>query len=729
MTELKIQNLSFSYHSKKVLDKVSLTVDTPGLTCLLGPNGVGKTTLAKCIDGLLKYESGSITLDEKEISSMSQADIARKIAFIPNNSFSTFSITVSEVVMMGRFPISGWSPNDEDVDAVEEAIKLMNLEEFADRDIRELSAGQRQRVMIARGIVQEPEILILDEPTSNLDVKYQMEVMSFLHDLARAKNISVIAVCHDLNVTAAYADRICLMSEGHIIADGTPDQVLTVPNIHEAYKVDAQIHNVNGNIHIAMVPPKINKPISVRKSKFNSTTGITILKKNDRRFATLFIVVLILLGSVLVVANLPDRSESLLGHTVSGSEVPSENSRLWVYGNANEDDRIDNDDVIYLQNVIGGTERPTPLCDANLDGKINNADVTYLKRIIAAQENGTDTVQVYYIDDYRQNQKISWPVRTVAIGYCTGAYMALITGVSHKVVGVDTTISGTGWADLSEYYKKAEVYGAVELGESSYEKLISLHADVYVPGYFNSTIDPITRDRLSPFGIDTVVLTTADQTNVRNDYIDRSTTMFGYLLQGDMERTYRYLEWHDTNLELIGKAAADITERQYIIENHMNSAQTISEAGTYTICGKDQTNNLHIQTAGAIDAATISKYLTANYAYLNEESIREVIRECSSLGKVWFVYNAQDGYRQSVHLSNFADEKYHFNDPNVNFLGIAREAGSTGMYVVEIAFYMNALYPGSGPSYQTLFNEFVSQFLSDGTGTSTAGIEHFFREY
>ncbi len=729
MTELKIKNLSFSYHSKKVLDSISLTVGEPGLTCLLGPNGVGKTTLAKCIDGLLKYTSGSILLDGKEVSSMSQADIARKVAFIPNNSFSTFSITVSEVVMMGRFPISGWSPNDEDVDAVEEAIRLMNLEEFADRDIRELSAGQRQRVMIARGIVQEPEILILDEPTSNLDVKYQMEVMSFLHDLARAKNISVIAVCHDLNVTAAYADSICLMSEGHIIADGTPDRVLTVPNISEAYGVDAQIDNVGGSIHIAMVPPKTNKQISVRKGKFDTAAGITAVKRNDRRFAALFIAVMILLGSVLVVANLPDGSESLLGHTVSGSEVPSENSRLWVYGNANEDDRIDSDDVTYLQNVLGGTERPTPLCDANLDGRIDSSDISYLKRIIAAQENGTDVLDVYYIDDYRQNQKISWPVRTVAIGYCTGAYMALITGISGKVVGVDTTISETGWADLSEYYRKPEVYGTVELGESSYEKLISLHADAYVPGYFNSTIDPVTRERLSPFGIDTVVLTTADQTNVRNDYIDRSTTMFGYLLQGDLERTYRYLEWHDSNLELIGKAAAEIAERQYVIENHMNSAQTISEAGTYTICGKDQTNNLHIETAGAVDAATVSKYLTANYANLNEESIREVIRECSSLGRVWFVYNAQDGYRQSVLLSNFADGKYHFDNPDVGFLGIAREAGSTGMYVVETAFYMNALYPGSGPDYQTLFDEFVSQFLSDGTGTSSAGIEHFFRIY
>lgn len=729
MTELKIQNLSFSYRSKKVLDSVSLTVGEPGLTCLLGPNGVGKTTLAKCIDGLLKYETGSILLDGEEVSSISQADIARKIAFIPNNSFSTFSITVSEVVMMGRFPISGWSPNEEDVDAVEEAIGLMNLEEFADRDIRELSAGQRQRVMIARGIVQEPEILILDEPTSNLDVKYQMEVMSFLHDLALAKNISVIAVCHDLNVTAAYADRICLMSEGHIIADGTPDRVLTVPNIRQAYGVDAQINNVGSSIHIAMVPPKTNKPISVRECKFDAAAGITAVKRNDRRFAALFVAVLILLGSVLVVANLPDGSESLLGHTVSGSEVPSENSRLWVYGNANEDDRIDNDDVVYLQNVVGGTERPTPLCDANLDGRIDSSDISYLKRIIAAQENGTDVLDVYYIDDYRQNQKISWPVGTVAIGYCTGAYMALITGISGKVVGVDTTISETGWADLSEYYKKAEVYGTVELGESSYEKLISLHADAYVPGYFNSTIDPVTRERLSPFGIDTVVLTTADQTNVRNDYIDRSTTMFGYLLQGDLERTYRYLEWHDSNLELIGKVVAEIAERQYVIENHMNSAQTISEAGTYTICGKDQTNNLHIETAGAVDAATVSKYLTANYAYLNEESIREVIRECSSLGRVWFVYNSQDGYRQSVLLSNFADEKYHFDNPDVGFLGIAREAGSTGMYVVETAFYMNALYPGSGPDYQTLFNEFVSQFLSDGTGTSSAGIEHFFRIY
>ena len=731
MTELKIKDVSFSYRSKTVLDKISLTIDEPGLTCLLGPNGVGKTTLAKCIDGLLKYRSGSITLDGIEISSMTQAEIARKIAFIPNSSFSTFAITVSEAVMMGRFPVSGWNPNNEDIDAVEEAISLMNLEEFADRDIRELSAGQRQRVMIARGIVQEPEILILDEPTSNLDVKYQMEVMSFLHNLARAKNITVIAVCHDLNVTAAYADRICLMSQGRILADGSPNCVLTIENIREAYHVDAQIHNVNGNIHIAMVPPKISKPISVRKNPYRSADGIDALKRNDKRFAAIFIIVTILLGSILIAINLSDSSDSsLLGHTVSGSEVPSESSRLWVYGNANEDDRLDSDDVTYLQGVLGGTEKPTPLCDANLDGKVNSDDVSYLKRILAAQENGTDVINVYYIDDYRQNQKVTWPVKTVAIGYCTGAYMALITGVSSKVVAVDSTIRTTGWNDLSTYFSSAELYGTVEVGESAYEKLIALNVDVYVPGYFNSTIDPVTRERLNPFGIDTMVLTTADQTNVRNDYIDRTTTMFGYLLQGDMSRVYSYLNWHDSVLNDIEDTAASITDIQAVIEAHLSSDQTISEAGTYQTCGKGQTNNLHIEVAGGSAAGMVSKYLTANYASLNEETTREVMRECAVNGQIWYVYNAQDGYRQSVELSKLADDKYKFSDApaTVNYLGIAREAGSTGMYVVEIAFYQNVLY-GTGPDYQTLFSEFVNTFLSDGTGTATAGIEHFFMVY
>ena len=733
MTELKIQDLSFSYRNKTVLDKISLTVDEPGLTCLLGPNGVGKTTLAKCIDGLLKYHSGSITLDGTEISSMSQAEIARKVAFIPNSSFSTFSITVSEAVMMGRFPVSGWSPNDEDIDAVEEAISLMNLEEFADRDIRELSAGQRQRVMIARGIVQEPEILILDEPTSNLDVKYQMEVMSFLHNLARAKNITVLAVCHDLNVTAAYADRICLMSQGRVLADGSPNCVLTIENIRKAYNVDAQIHNVNGNIHIAMVPPKISKPISVRKNVYRSAEGISALKRNDKRFAAIFIVVAILLGSVLIAFNLSNSSDSsLLGHTVTGSEVPSESSRLWVYGNTNEDDRIDDDDIVYLQNVLGGTEKPTPLCDANLDGKVNTDDVSYLKRIIAAQKNGTDVINVYYIDDYRQNQKVTWPVKTIAIGYCTGAYMALITGVSDKVVGVDKTIHDTGWAGLSKYYSQAGVYGTVELGESSYEKLISMKADVYVPGYFNFTIDPVTREKLSPFGIDTVVLTTADQTNVRNDYIDRSTAMFGYLLQGDMDKVYGYLDWHDTNLSLIESAASTITDKKSVMEAHLSSNQTITEAGTYQTCGNGQTNNLHIEVAGGSAAGMNSKYLTANYASITEETTREVIRECAIDGEIWYVFNAQDGFRQSVTLEELAADKYKFSEPpaTLHYLGIAREAGSTGMYVVEIAFYLNALYgTGSGIDYTELFKEFVDNFLNDGTGTATAGIEHFFKVY
>ena len=507
--------------------------------------------------------------------------------------------------------------------------------------------------------------------------------------------------------------------------------MLTIENIREAYHVDAQIHNVNGNIHIAMVPPKISKPISVRKNPYRSADGIDALKRNDKRFAAIFIIVTILLGSILIAINLSDSSDSsLLGHTVSGSEVPSESSRLWVYGNANEDDRLDSDDVTYLQGVLGGTEKPTPLCDANLDGKVNSDDVSYLKRILAAQENGTDVINVYYIDDYRQNQKVTWPVKTVAIGYCTGAYMALITGVSSKVVAVDSTIRTTGWNDLSTYFSSAELYGTVEVGESAYEKLIALNVDVYVPGYFNSTIDPVTRERLNPFGIDTMVLTTADQTNVRNDYIDRTTTMFGYLLQGDMSRVYSYLNWHDSVLNDIEDAAASITDIQAVIEAHLSSDQTISEAGTYQTCGKGQTNNLHIEIAGGSAAGMVSKYLTANYASLNEETTREVMRECAVNGQIWYVYNAQDGYRQSVELSKLADDKYKFSDApaTVNYLGIAREAGSTGMYVVEIAFYQNVLY-GTGPDYQTLFSEFVNTFLSDGTGTATAGIEHFFMVY
>jgi iron complex transport system ATP-binding protein len=185
---------------------------------------------------------------------MSLLEVAQIIGFVPNSQSTVFSMTVPEAILMGRHPRAGWTTSERDIKVVDAAIDLLGLQEFSTRDIRQLSAGQTQRVLIARGLVQEPDILILDEPTSNLDVKYQMDVMKFLKAYARDRGIIVIMVCHDLNITAAYADRVVLMYGKKVFADGKPLDVLTAENIKTVYKVNSEVTNKNGIPQVNLIP-------------------------------------------------------------------------------------------------------------------------------------------------------------------------------------------------------------------------------------------------------------------------------------------------------------------------------------------------------------------------------------------------------------------------------------------------------------------------------------------
>ncbi len=254
MTELVVENLDFKYGSKQILYDVSVKFDKAELVCILGPNGVGKTTIAKTLNKLYIPSAGEVYLDGEKVSEMSRTAIARKIAYVPNSVNSAFSMKVLESILLGRTPISGFNVSKSDLDAVEEVIELLDLDELCDRDINQLSAGQAQRVTIARGLVQEPKVIILDEPTSNLDVRYQMEILKFLKDYARDKQIIVIMVCHDLNITAAYADRVILMCKGKIFADGNVEEVLTEENLKTVYNIDTKVLQIDGRTHIVLNP-------------------------------------------------------------------------------------------------------------------------------------------------------------------------------------------------------------------------------------------------------------------------------------------------------------------------------------------------------------------------------------------------------------------------------------------------------------------------------------------
>ncbi|MBR4686048.1 MAG: ABC transporter ATP-binding protein [Candidatus Methanomethylophilaceae archaeon] len=254
MTVLKVENLDFKYPTKQILYDVSVTFDKPELVCILGPNGVGKTTIAKTLNKLYIPSAGNVYIDGENVADMSRLDIAKKIAYVPNSVSSAFSMKVLESILLGRAPVSGYSTTEKDLEIVEKVVTLLDLDELCERDISQLSAGQAQRVTIARGLVQDPKVLILDEPTSNLDVRYQMEIMRFLKDYAKEKQIIIIMVCHDLNITAAYADRVILMHQGRIFADGNVQDVLTEENMKTVYRIDTKVVQIDGLTHIVLNP-------------------------------------------------------------------------------------------------------------------------------------------------------------------------------------------------------------------------------------------------------------------------------------------------------------------------------------------------------------------------------------------------------------------------------------------------------------------------------------------
>jgi len=251
--EIKVEDLHLSYGDKEVLKGIDFTLDKPELTCILGPNGVGKSTLVFCINKLLKPTGGRVTIDGVDVKDINVKDMAKFLSFVPHNEDTTFSMSVMDTVLMGRHPHLGERSHDEDLRIAAENIKLLGIEDLAMQGYDQLSAGQHQKVMIARGLTQEPQILILDEPTANLDVRYQMIVMRLLRDLAYYKKIIILVICHDLNVTARYADRIIMLHEGKLFADGTAEETLTAKNIQTLYNVECEVTTHMGRPHVALI--------------------------------------------------------------------------------------------------------------------------------------------------------------------------------------------------------------------------------------------------------------------------------------------------------------------------------------------------------------------------------------------------------------------------------------------------------------------------------------------
>lgn len=240
---INIRVLRAGYKGVEVLKGVNLNIDAAEFVGVVGPNGSGKTTLLRSISRVLAPVSGSIELDKKDIYAIPTREFAQKVAVVPQDTLIAFDFTVLEVTLMGRSPRLGRFSIEGSKDAAiaMEALAQTGTAHLRDRSIAALSGGERQRVMVARALAQEPEIILLDEPTSHLDISFQFEIMGLIKRLNREQGLTVIAVLHDLNLAAQYCDRLVMVGQGNIEADGSPDEVITADNIRRVYGAEVWV--------------------------------------------------------------------------------------------------------------------------------------------------------------------------------------------------------------------------------------------------------------------------------------------------------------------------------------------------------------------------------------------------------------------------------------------------------------------------------------------------------
>jgi len=240
MSVVSAENIDFRYARQPVIDGVSFSIEQAQRVAIIGPNGSGKTTLLKIINGTLVPDAGRMFVAGRETGLWKRREIARKVAIVPQETDVTFPFYAEEIVMMGRFPhLKKYHFEDKnDYRIVHEAMEKTNTLAFASRRFDELSAGERQRVLIARALAQEPEILLLDESTVFLDLKHQAQFLSLLRQLNLSQRLTVMFVTHDINLAAQNASKIILLSSGKIYAIGEPADVITAANIKEVYDVN-----------------------------------------------------------------------------------------------------------------------------------------------------------------------------------------------------------------------------------------------------------------------------------------------------------------------------------------------------------------------------------------------------------------------------------------------------------------------------------------------------------
>ena len=241
---LTIADVRFSYNGGQVLRDMHLELKRGEVMAVLGINGAGKSTFLKCINKILRIEAGSIHLNDLDILGMTGSEIAKHMGYVPQR-YGEEELTVFDAVLLGRKPYMKWKTDDKDLTIVEETLEKMGLEEIAMRPVRTLSGGEMQKVILARALAQEPDLLLLDEPTSNLDLKNQIEVMRLVREAVNERGLSAVVCVHDINLAFRYADRFLMMKDGKVHTQGGREAV-TSEAIQAVYGVSVIMGEVQG---------------------------------------------------------------------------------------------------------------------------------------------------------------------------------------------------------------------------------------------------------------------------------------------------------------------------------------------------------------------------------------------------------------------------------------------------------------------------------------------------
>ena len=242
---MEVRNLSFSYPcGRQILKDISFTVPAGDFLAVLGNNGAGKSTLLKCFDHILRPQSGTVTVGSTDLLALKPAELARQVAFLAQGAEGA-RLTVYDTLLLGRKPHMKWGVSQRDRAVVADTLRQLELEPFAMRYPDQLSGGEQQKILLARALVQEPKLLLLDEPTSSLDLKNQYEVLGLVRRFCRERNITAVLVIHDLNLALRFCDRFLFLHGGRVFACGGVD-VVNPENIRAVYGMDAAVERVRG---------------------------------------------------------------------------------------------------------------------------------------------------------------------------------------------------------------------------------------------------------------------------------------------------------------------------------------------------------------------------------------------------------------------------------------------------------------------------------------------------